>query len=174
MLRRHATDQTPRLRIRGRGENRAASLTCDLPVLTDDMRWRSLARPAKIPRARFAEIGRKAAATKCLLNSFSATGCDCEGPLAQFLQHSQLLSYRAGCQLCPIGLFTLDDLGDFKGHESRNCRSKLLLNPFSFTPESGVVLSRSVVLIETLCELNQSVTITCDRVGFHGKKCCHG
>ncbi|MEI6872056.1 MAG: hypothetical protein WCL08_07215 [Verrucomicrobiota bacterium] len=53
-------------------------------------------------------------------------------------------------------------------------RSKLLLNPFSFTPESGVVLSRPVVLIEALRDLNQSATITCDRVGFHGENLAMG
>jgi len=67
-------------------------------------------------------------------HSFPPTGCDCEGPLAQFLQHSQLLSYRAGCQLCPIGLFTFDDLGDFKGHESRNCCSNFRQLPASTCP----------------------------------------
>ncbi len=68
---------------------------------------------------------------RCTAYSFPPTGCDCEGPLAQFLQHSQLLSYRAGCQLCPIGLFTFDDLGDFKGHDSRNCCSNFLQLPAS-------------------------------------------
>ena len=53
-------------------------------------------------------------------------------------------------------------------------RSKLLLNPFSFTPESGVVLSRPDVPIETLRDLNQSATITCDRVGFHGESLAMG
>ena len=76
-----------------------------------------------MPRARAAETGRKATSTDCLANLFPATSCDCEGPFAQFLQHPQLFHYRACCQLCPIGLFTLEDLGDFKGHESRDCCS---------------------------------------------------
>ena len=46
--------------------------------------------------------------------------------------------------------------------------SNPLLDPFSFTLESGVVLYRAIGLIETLRDSNQSVTITCDRVGFHG------
>jgi hypothetical protein len=53
-------------------------------------------------------------------------------------------------------------------------RSKLLLDPFSFTPESGLVLSESVVLIEILRDLNQSATTTCDRVGFHGENLAMG
>ena len=53
-------------------------------------------------------------------------------------------------------------------------RSKLLLNPFPFTPEPGVVLSGPVVLIKTLRDLNQSATITCDRVGFHGENLVMG
>ena len=68
---------------------------------------------------------------RCAAYSFPPTGCDCEGPLAQFLQHSQLLSYRAGCQLCPIGLLILDDLGDFKGHGSRDCCSNFFQLPAS-------------------------------------------
>jgi hypothetical protein len=48
------------------------------------------------------------------------------------------------------------------------CCTKFLLNPLSPAPEPGVVFPRSVMLIETLRDLNQPATITCDRVGFHG------
>jgi hypothetical protein len=63
--------------------------------------------------------------------------------------------------------FGAGDAGAFR-------RSKLLLNPFSFTPESGVVLTGRVVLIEALRDLNQSATITCDRVGFRGENLAIG
>ena len=46
---------------------------------------------------------------------------------------------------------------------------KLLLNPFSFTLRSGMVLFRFVMLTETLRDFNQPSSITCDRVGLHGE-----
>ncbi len=47
--------------------------------------------------------------------------------------------------------------------------TEFLLNPFSFTPESGLVLFDSVLLLETLGNLKQPATFACDCVGFHGE-----
>ena len=53
------------------------------------------------------------------------------------------------------------EAGAFRG-------SKLLLNPLPPAPEPGVILFRSVMLIEALRDLNQPAPITWGCVGFHG------
>jgi hypothetical protein len=85
-----------------------------------DVRHERLARPATIPRARVAGTERKEISAGALPIYFLQLAAIAGARLHNSSNIRSFFGYRAGCQLCPIGLFTLDDMGHFKGHESRN------------------------------------------------------